>query len=88
MTGQMICGRRRSIIKQRNGLMSFITHPDYLLDQKDRALYESLLDHLRKVVDQDGVWAALPGEVHQWWRARREMKLVANGSVNVRRCKP
>jgi hypothetical protein len=68
------------LIKQRNGLISFIAHPDYLLDQKDRALYESLLDHLRKVVDQDGVWAALPGEVDQWWRARREMKLVADGS--------
>src|SRR5208282_167067 len=35
--------RQLDLIRQRNGLMSFITHPDYLIAQRERKVYESLL---------------------------------------------
>lgn len=70
--------KQMSMILQRNGLMSFLSHPDYLIDAKPRQVYESLLAHLRKVCDANNVWHALPGELDQWWRARSQMKLVPN----------
>ncbi len=63
-------------IRRRNGLISFITHPDYLIERQARTAYESLLDHLRETCDHHGIWEALPGEVDRWWRARSEMNLV------------
>jgi hypothetical protein len=63
-------------IRRRNGLISFNTHPDYLIESRARTAYESLLDHLRETCDRHGIWEALPGEVDRWWRARNEMKLV------------
>jgi len=65
-------------IRRRNGLISFITHPDYLVERRARAVYESLLDHLRETCDHHSIWEALPGDVDRWWRARSEMKLVDN----------
>ncbi len=65
------------LIRQRNGLMSFIAHPDYLIEPRAREVYESLLDYLRQMIDREKIWAALPGEVDHWWRVRSQMKLVA-----------
>ena len=67
------------LIRKRNGLMSFITHPDYLIDARPRKVYESLLDYLRETVVRDKIWPALPGELDHWWRARSQMKLVRKG---------
>lgn len=67
-----------SMILQRNGLISFLSHPDYLVEAKPRQVYESLLAHLRQVCDTNNVWHALPGELDRWWRARSEMNLVQN----------
>jgi hypothetical protein len=64
------------LIQRRYGLLSFITHPDYLIDRRSQRVYESLLAYLRETIQRDGIWEALPGEVDRWWRARREMKLV------------
>ena len=64
------------LIVKRNGLMSFLSHPDYLIDLKPRGVYDALLGHLRKVCDTQNVWHALPGEVDKWWRARSKMKIV------------
>jgi hypothetical protein len=71
--------RQLDLIRQRNGLMSFIAHPDYLINRSARKVYETLLDYLRLIVIREKIWAALPGEVDQWWRARSQMKLVQNG---------
>jgi hypothetical protein len=68
------------LIRQRNGLMSFIAHPDYLIDRRARKVYESLLEHLRQLIVRENIWVALPGELDQWWRARAQMKLVQSGS--------
>jgi len=64
------------LIRQRNGLLSFITHPDYLINRRCRRVYESLLAHLRQTADREHIWKTLPGELDRWWRARSEMKLV------------
>ena len=66
------------LIQQRHGLLSFITHPDYLIDPRSRRVYESLLAHLREIIHRDGLWETVPGEVDHWWQARSEMKLVEN----------
>jgi hypothetical protein len=68
------------LIRGRNGLMSFITHPDYLIERRARNVYELLLDYLRQMVAREKIWVALPGEVDLWWRARSQMKLVSRGN--------
>lgn len=68
------------LIRGRNGLISIISHPDYLIDRRARSIYESLLDHLRQMTVADQTWTALPGDVDLWWRARSEMKLMPRGN--------
>jgi hypothetical protein len=65
-----------SLLADRHGLMSFITHPDYLIEARARKVYESLLSFLQGMVQRENVWAALPGDVDRWWRARRSMTLL------------
>ena len=67
------------LIRQRNGLMSFLTHPDYLIAPRARKIYESLLDYLRETIDREKIWTALPGEVDRWWRTRSQLQLVQKG---------
>lgn len=69
-----------NLIRRGNGLMSFNSHPDYLIRPRQRKLYESLLDYLRQMVARDKIWTALPGDVDLWWRARSQMRLVRHGS--------
>lgn len=64
------------LIRQRNGLMSFIAHPDYLINPRNRRVYEKLLAELQEMVAREKIWAALPRDVDLWWRARREMEVV------------
>jgi hypothetical protein len=63
------------LISRKNGLMSFLVHPDYLVASHPQRIYKSLLALLRQMVSRDKVWAALPRDVDRWWRNRREMKL-------------
>jgi hypothetical protein len=73
-----------ALLRKRNGLMSFIAHPDYLIDAGARKVYESLLQYLQQMVQHEKIWMALPGEVDQWWRARSQMHLVqADGRWTV-----
>jgi len=68
------------LIRQKNGLMTFLTHPDYLINLRARKVYTSLLGYLREMIDREQSWAALPGEVDQWWRTRSKLRLVQKGS--------
>jgi hypothetical protein len=68
--------KQLAMIRERNGLMSFIAHPDYLTDRTTRGVYELLLRYLREMINKDRIWSALPREVDQWWRARSEMRIV------------
>jgi hypothetical protein len=67
------------MIRAKNGLISFIVHPDYLLEARARAVYRDLLSHLRRLRDDGQVWMALPGDVDTWWRERAHMTVVPNG---------
>jgi hypothetical protein len=64
------------LIIRSNGLVSFIIHPDYVIEKRARDSYRNLLTFLR---DSDGskkLWFALPGEIDSWWRARSKMRIV------------
>jgi hypothetical protein len=67
------------LIVQKHGLISVITHPDYLLGEAQQEVYKELLAHLASLRDDQGVWAALPGQINEWWRSRHQMTLVADG---------
>jgi hypothetical protein len=67
------------LIRARNGLISFLTHPDYLIERRARKVYESLLDYLREFIVPGAIWNALPADVDRWWRARSQMKLIPRG---------
>jgi hypothetical protein len=69
-----------SVITQHHGFVSVITHPDYLVGQRERDVYIDLLRHLADLRERDGLWIALPGEVNRWWRNRHHMTLVPDGS--------
>lgn len=71
-------------IRQKNGLVSFIVHPDYVNGKRQLALYRSLLEHVSRLRSEANVWIALPGEVDGWWRARNQMKLTShNGKWRI-----
>ena len=63
-----------------HGLLSFIAHPDYLVEPAARWLYTELLRLLVALRDERGAWIALPGDIDSWWRARRSMRLVPDGT--------
>ena len=67
------------LIIQRNGLISFIAHPDYLIEKNARKVYLDLLGHLARTRAEKRIWMALPSEVDRWWRNRRQMKLIRAG---------
>jgi len=67
------------LITERHGLVSVITHPDYLVGRRERDVYVDLLRHLVELRDRTGLWVALPGEINRWWRNRQKMTLVRGG---------
>jgi hypothetical protein len=67
-------------ILDQHGLISVITHPDYLVGERERAVYVELLRYLGQLRDEGRTWVALPGEINDWWRDRRRMTLTRRGS--------
>jgi hypothetical protein len=66
-------------VLEQHGLVSFIAHPDYLIDPRAREVYTDLLRILVALRRERQVWTALPAEIDQWWRNRRGMRLVPDG---------
>jgi len=66
-------------ITEKHGLVSFIVHPDYIIEKRARAIYQALLDHLARMREERKTWIALPREVDRWWRERRELRVVSDG---------
>lgn len=60
---------------RRNGLVSIIVHPDYVMESRALALYRSLLEYLSNLRDQGTLWMPLPRDVAHWWRMRSRMQL-------------
>lgn len=71
--------RQIALITEKNGLVSFITHPDYLREKRAQGAYKSLLSCLAGLRSKGKIWMALPGEVNHWWRQRSQMRLVRRG---------
>ena len=68
------------MIAEKNGMASFIVHPDYLIDPRDRVVYEELLGYLRSMREAGHTWFALPAQVDRWWRARNRMFIETVGA--------
>jgi hypothetical protein len=74
-----------ALIRRKSGLISFIVHPDYIINQKARHVYRELLDHLCALRSEGATWIALPGEIAAWWRLRSGLNLIdVNGSWQIR----
>jgi hypothetical protein len=68
--------RQIELIQARNGLISILVHPDYVIDLRAQQLYKSLLSYLAELCIREHIWTPLPREVADWWRQRSQMKLV------------
>ena len=68
-------------IMNRHGLISFIVHPDYIIERRARNTYEVLLTYLAELRRERNVWLALPGEVNSWWRQRQQMQLIRHAGT-------
>ena len=72
------------LILAKYGLINFIIHPDYIIDQEERATYEALLAYLKELRAQRNLWMPLPRDAASWWRERSKMRLVAvNGEWKI-----
>jgi hypothetical protein len=65
-----------ALITEKHGLVSFIVHPDYVMEGRALAVYNDLLDYVSRLRDERNVWVALPRDVNRWWRERSQMTLV------------
>jgi hypothetical protein len=63
-------------ILAENGLLSFIAHPDYLLEDRAWGVYRELLQLLERLRHERQLWTAAPADIDTWWRERQEMTLV------------
>jgi hypothetical protein len=63
-------------VLSKNGLASFLVHPDYVIQSEPRGVYLELLTYLSEKRKSEHLWFALPGEVDRWWRMRDQMSLV------------
>ena len=76
--------RQIGTIRQNHGLISFIVHPDYVIEKRARATYKALLEYLVHLRADGTIWSALPREVANWWRQRSQMELIyENGRWRV-----
>jgi hypothetical protein len=64
------------LILRKNGLISFLVHPDYIRGGRERDVYLELLRYLAHMREHRKLWFALPGEVNDWWRQRAAMELL------------
>jgi hypothetical protein len=72
--------RQMELIRRKNGLITFITHPDYLTNESARSVYRELLSYLSELRKVDRLWITTPGEVNDWWRQRAELRVVEDGT--------
>src|SRR5271165_713050 len=71
--------KQMGVILGKHGIMNFIVHPDYIVDEKPQQTYRDLLAHLSELRAEQNVWIPLPHEVDEWWRVRSEMQIVDEG---------
>jgi hypothetical protein len=62
-----------------NGLITLLTHPDYLIEERAQSTYRELLEYVSRLRSEGRLWFALPGDVDRWWRTRGALRLVGSG---------
>lgn len=72
--------RQIELIRAHHGVASFIVHPDYIVDERERDIYRQLLEHIARQKRDNNLWIATPGELNCWWRQRHGLTLVRDGS--------
>jgi hypothetical protein len=73
-----------ALVREQHGLIGFIVHPDYIIEQRAQDTYKTLLGHLARLHAEGSIWTALPRDVANWWRERSKMELVQeNGEWRV-----
>ena len=70
-----------SLILEKHGLISFIIHPDYIIQERPRKIYIALLEHLSQLRSEANIWMPIPGDVDAWWRQRSQMRLRQVGGT-------
>ena len=68
-------------IAANGGLINLIVHPDYLDRPERLRMYEEFLVYLKGL---EGGWNALPRDVADWWRLRRDLGCVTDGPQSAR----
>ncbi len=66
-------------IASSNGLASFIVHPDYVIERRERQVYENLLQYLSEYCNAAKIWQPLPRDAACWWRERTQMRIERSG---------
>jgi hypothetical protein len=68
-----------ALIFAKNGMASFVIHPDYINEPAPRQCYEDLLKYLRQARALEKLWIALPSQIDRWWRLRNNLSVVSDG---------
>jgi hypothetical protein len=68
--------RQIATLLERHGLLTFLVHPDYVIERKPQDFYKRLLQRVQEVAAERNCWKALPREVAYWWKQRHAMTLV------------
>jgi hypothetical protein len=66
-------------ILSKNGLATFIVHPDYITEPETESVYRELLAMLSELRKREKLWFALPSDIDRWWRARNGMSVIKSG---------
>ncbi len=72
--------KQAELILEDNGLLSFIVHPDYIIEKRAQSTYKDLLGYLVHLRTDSKLWLPLPKDVDRWWRSRSQMHLMRRGS--------
>jgi hypothetical protein len=73
-----------AMIRERHGLISVLTHPDYIMEERALAIYRELLQRLVALRDTENLWITTPGELNKWWRLRNGLALAQrNGEWRI-----
>lgn len=67
------------MILAKNGLATFLIHPDYITEEGTQAVYKDLLAMLAELRQREALWFALPRDISDWWRARDRMSMIKAG---------
>ncbi|MGH9357348.1 MAG: hypothetical protein ACRD10_14570, partial [Terriglobia bacterium] len=65
-----------ALVQANYGLLSFLIHPDYIIEKRAQDSYRALLGVLAHLRAEGSLWTALPRDVANWWRERSQMELV------------